>query len=887
MRRSARLILALWGLLWILLAYQVWIPFTLDLGRPDDRLFLASAALSVRVAPPDAFHGDERNERFTYRWTQARSTLTLPRLGPFPGGRVVLWLHPGIRPEGSPPARIELEANGVRLGGRTLEEGLQPYAFDLPPVAAADLRLTLVSPTFSPGGGDPRQLGVIVDRVRIAPKGLLDPTWPGLPALAWGLALLLGLAAWDRRLAWAGAPLWGLALALARPWAAALTPPLALLAWGFWGLAVPGPGLIRTLSAWVREVWRPDRARWAWALVALLTVLHLLYWTVLRPRFWRPPWSAERILTGAWILAFLLYLWLFHPRRLRALLAPLAGADLWGALAAGLWAGGLLWVLVHTPFVGHADYADNAVVARNLLAGRGFVVDYVAQFYHRHPGITHPQETWPLLQPVWIALSYRLLGITPLAARLPNLLFGLALAGLLARIGRRLGGAWAGTLALILTLYNPLIVNLVVYATNDLAFVLFLTTATWAAWRAEVEEGGRVRAWAVAGIWAGLAMLQKPSGAIPLAGVGLWWLWRRRRELLARRWGILRGPLAFVGTASLLLAPLFAYNLRHFGRPFFSTESYDAWILKYRPWEEIYTLFWTRPLPHPRLLVGYGFDRVTGAVLQELRKVWGYVRHGKLWSSALLPLLGAGLLWIWGTLPPSPFSPGGSSGRRQRNLREKRAPRGGKGRALGRGSARSAPWPSLLGLLTLQWGLYTAFLVTYWHAEERYYLPLIPWGTLLVGALLSWVLRILADGGRRPRLALLGGALVLALLAGVLAEYRTPIQDKLRFEVERRPGQMAVYRWMAANLPADAVVMARNPWQMHYYTGRKGVMIPNGSLEEILTAARFYGVDVLLLEGERRPALAPLQRGEARWGFELLYQDAHARLYAVPQEGDR
>ncbi|MFN8513407.1 MAG: hypothetical protein U0841_12620 [Chloroflexia bacterium] len=39
--------------------------------------------------------------------------------------------------------------------------------------------------------------------------------------------------------------------------------------------------------------------------------------------------------------------------------------------------------------------ADNAVVARNLVQGQGFSVDYVAQFYRDWPTLRHPAETWP------------------------------------------------------------------------------------------------------------------------------------------------------------------------------------------------------------------------------------------------------------------------------------------------------------------------------------------------------------------------------------------------------------------------------------------------------------------------------------------------------------
>ena len=37
--------------------------------------------------------------------------------------------------------------------------------------------------------------------------------------------------------------------------------------------------------------------------------------------------------------------------------------------------------------------------------------------------MTHPQETWPLLQPVWIVPFFALFGAEAWAAKIPNLLF--------------------------------------------------------------------------------------------------------------------------------------------------------------------------------------------------------------------------------------------------------------------------------------------------------------------------------------------------------------------------------------------------------------------------------------------------------------------------------
>jgi hypothetical protein len=159
---------------------------------------------------------------------------------------------------------------------------------------------------------------------------------------------------------------------------------------------------------------------------------------------------------AAWVLAALLMTWVGYE----------------AAIVAGL------------PYVGHADYADNAVVARNLVAGRGWVVDYVTQFYQLYPGVTRHQETWPLLQPVWIAPFFALLGAESWVAKIPNLIFTVLLALMIYGAGARVWDRRVGLTAALVILTSHLFFKLVIYATSDLAFVVFSFGAIFLLYRA-------------------------------------------------------------------------------------------------------------------------------------------------------------------------------------------------------------------------------------------------------------------------------------------------------------------------------------------------------------------------------------------------------------------
>src|SRR5262249_36207184 len=133
-----------------------------------------------------------------------------------------------------------------------------------------------------------------------------------------------------------------------------------------------------------------------------LGVLGLLVWQRERVRRW-PEW-VDALLEGRWATAIML------------------GAMLFYAFVA-------LRTIPQVSDIGHADYAENAAIARNLVSGKGLTVDYLAQFYKDPgPGISHPADTWPLLQPLLIAPFFALLGTQTWVAKLPNLFIVLGLA---------------------------------------------------------------------------------------------------------------------------------------------------------------------------------------------------------------------------------------------------------------------------------------------------------------------------------------------------------------------------------------------------------------------------------------------------------------------------
>lgn len=884
--RRLALILAL-ALLAGALAYQAPPTASIPIGWLGDRLFLR-ASQGLGAADAGTFYGDEitGSQGARSRWTRQQAEITLPGLGQSAGLSVTLraqgWPADALGPDGAQPT-VEVLANGVSVGQFTPTSDWAEYSFDVPPELAGRDQLAIqlrVAATFT--GGDARPKGIRLDQLRLRAVErddllfLMPAAWPvALLVLAAGLALL-ALVALLRRptLAFVLATLLvsGLAitLALARAWAVALLPWVvlalaallalacrrALLGFGARVLAsyargaALSYGLVAMLLAWL-----------AYLLARLAATYGLPGPQLLRDYF---PDSLLYSLLTAGLLVLVLVRgrdglpWL--ARGAVRLIGSRAGAVVLLAIACGVWLGYEAAVIAQLPYVGHADYADNAVVARNLVRGRGWVVDYVTQFYQLYDGVTRPQETWPLLQPVWIAPFFALFGPTAWAAKIPNLIFMALLTLAIYLAGARLWDRRVGLTAALLILTNYLFFRLVIYVTSDLAFVLFAFGAIYLIYDLRftnsephsLENNRKSKIvnlkLAGSGILTGLMMLQKPSGALIAFGMGLWLLAQtvrvpRLRELRAAGRDLVRAlapALVWGALALAILSPYLARNMLEFGRPFYSTESHDAWVLGYGDWEDIYRVY-TREgdlsvqgVPDRSWVLRWGFDATFDKLATQLRATRNYLLPPWLDQSRALA---------------DPDS-------------QKKALLFGVGAwlallgAIGALRARR----SLIGLLALAFGPYLAFLIVYWHAdEERYFLMIMPWLALLAGyALWRGYDRIAAIGGGRWAPA--GLALALTALALTVQPSWPYNAKKVREEPALYRADTDAYLWLKANSAPGDVAMTRLPWQLNWVGERPALMVPNTDDPAVfLRLARHYRVRYLVRDTFAQPSPAARQ----------------------------
>lgn len=162
---------------------------------------------------------ETEDRSFTYRWTKALTRFRLPVLGT--PRRLTLRL--AGRPEGIDTAEVLLVLDGHEAARFAVPAGTHLYhlAYDGPSAGSWETVVELRTAPFSPPG-DPRELGVAVDRLHFSPPLLpLRPNWVlvGLLTAAGAVLLLLGeLLEWPRYLGFILATLLVLGLSALLAW---------------------------------------------------------------------------------------------------------------------------------------------------------------------------------------------------------------------------------------------------------------------------------------------------------------------------------------------------------------------------------------------------------------------------------------------------------------------------------------------------------------------------------------------------------------------------------------------------------------------------------------------------------------------------------------------
>ncbi len=447
------------------------------------------------------------------------------------------------------------------------------------------------------------------------------------------------------------------------------------------------------------------------------------------------------------------------------------------------------------------DAAHHAGVARNLVAGRGYTVEWIEYHVGFREGVRHVSELHGILRPLVLAPLFLLLGPKDGVVRIPGFTY-VALTGLVAfAFARARFGATAGLLACLLVLGSPALAGWAWAGSDDTGFVFFFLCTLWIATESLGGEGRpRPGAAALAGCAAGLALLEKQTGLYLPAVLGVVWLLARRRGAGAGFAARLFAPIGLAAGAYVLR------NLAAHGSPAFELGPL-SWITKDEGIDGFFRLY-EAPPTLVGVLAALGPGRVAEIALEQ------FARFG---AAVFLPWRGVGgSLHLLAVGLPSLL------------LQLRRDP--------------DFAVPALAAALG---GI--AFLCGLYAMETRYFLMLIPLSAVSLGGAVAAGLAGIGAGRVawlvRGASAAAGAAIVAwcAVFSGQLARGTAmPAYDNRRLCPE-------AVAWMRAQLPADAVILTHNPWWLSWVSEHPTVAIPSGGVDALAKVARHYGAEWVYL----------------------------------------
>jgi hypothetical protein len=480
---------------------------------------------------------------------------------------------------------------------------------------------------------------------------------------------------------------------------------------------------------------------------------------------------------------------------------------------------------------GHGDSAFYYTVAKNLVAGRGPVIDYLVYFFSGLLPLPHyAGDFWNPSAAFLIAIPMMLFDRTIASALIAPIVAGLfpAIAGYMA--GRKYSGAvTVGALAGILTFLSPVQVwfsvttEAIIFAGAFGSIALYLM----------MDGENPPRRFLIAAVLTGFASLIRQDNILLFATLEICILlaslpWRRR--------------LLTAGAALLIhlaiLSPLLARNYIEFRAPFPPGPAKTAFLTSYEDFH------------------AYGKE----TDWKTLRAKWGI--RGIL--TRRLHTAQENLPQIYYFIDPA-FTIIFLAGLTDAIL-------------LRRKSRRLQLLLPVFIFATLEY-LFYSFIASYSGP-----------GSLIksLGALMPFICLLIVDTFAhylRPRLLLVTAVLLLAAYGGKQGfeqnyrstEYYNSVYESyyiVRFIITEDAHQRGLS-------PDDITLLARDTWDVYEGTGFKTVMVPNNDINTILLVAQHYNAHYILLPA-KRPQLTPIYDGtthDPRFRYVASIPNSDLRIF--------
>lgn len=475
-------------------------------------------------------------------------------------------------------------------------------------------------------------------------------------------------------------------------------------------------------------------------------------------------------------------------------------------------------------------------VARSIAAGNGLNVDFIWIFAEVGaripdvPALPIPSNAhWLPLASLLQAPFISLLGPTALASALPGALIGAVAAPLTWAIARDAGSSPNAARAAGVLIAVPGAVTVFMVQPETFPITMPLVAATlWAAARGLRGDG---RAFALAGLLAGVLALTRNDGVLLAGTLGLIWLADRTRSLRGRRssrsWSHVddRPPISVAaGVAALVLflvviGPWWARQLAVFGSISPTSSSGAAlWIRDFREWNSIVAD------PSLATFMAQGWGPILASRLDGLTA-----------ALTIFAVLVCSVVLV-------PFLLAGAMAKRH--------------------SPDFQPW--------------FAYTFVVFAGATILYPVHVPGGTFIHTAIgLAPHVAILSVEGIVALVGLLSvrrsswnrsqadGVFtwgIVALVVAVAVVFGRPVQ--VGWDAARAPRQQLAAELVRLGVPRDDRILSIDAGGMKYWTGHPGVVTPDDPIEVIESVARAYDMRWLVVErGDAARALGPVLAG--------------------------
>jgi hypothetical protein len=512
-----------------------------------------------------------------------------------------------------------------------------------------------------------------------------------------------------------------------------------------------------------------------------------------------------------------------------------------------LWLVGVLWISRgHYP--ASPDTFHHGIVARNLVRGDGFKINMIQYHVGRFADVEHVPEMHGILQPIALAGLFAFAGPQRALFRVPGFVY-VSLTGFVAFLfARRVFGTGAGLVACALTLSSNLLLFWAWFGEDDAGFACWFLVALYSLDVAIEKRSDR--RFAVAGLAAAFALLQKLSGMILLAPM-LAILLDRGTSLRSR----LRSLAIWLAPWSLALALCLARNQVASGGWMFRFGPID-WIYKARGLEAFFGVYDSMPSLFS-VLDSLGFERVISIVLKQLADfaraalwpapIFGFDPMHRIMAPAFLSIVGLAAL----------------------ALHARRRPRFAALFAL-----------SLLGAV--------GFVCGIWHFEVRFFTLLVPLLAISIGGAVA-AGRPAAQAPRSVAFARVTAGVGLALVALSVWAFVLALQVIPSFAGPEPCG--AARDWIRRETAASDRILTFDPWTTSWETERATIVVPSGPRSDVEKVIAWYRPTWLFFEPRPlrffslRRIQAMVANPTAAFSASRVFVDGDCAIYRIATSG--